>query len=70
MEERNGDMKKYYEYFDRRFHTIVTMMLLKINSAACQLVVRFRILERIYIRSYIFVTIGTVGRPFRVKTYH
>jgi hypothetical protein len=30
----------------------------------------FRILERISIRSYIFVTVGTVERPFPVKTYH
>jgi len=32
--------------------------------------VRFRILERISIRSYIFVAVGMVERPFPVKTYH
>ena len=32
--------------------------------------VRFRILERISIRSYILVTVGTVERPLPVKTYH
>ncbi len=31
---------------------------------------RFRILERIFILSYIFVTLGTVERPFPAKTYH
>ena len=32
--------------------------------------VRFRILERIPIRFYIFVTVGTVERPFQAKMYH
>ena len=32
--------------------------------------VRFRILERISIRSYIFVIVGTVERPFPVKAHH
>ncbi len=31
--------------------------------------VPFRFLERISIRSYIFVTVGTVERPFPAKTY-
>ena len=30
----------------------------------------FGILERIPIRSYVFATVGTVERPFPVKTYH
>jgi hypothetical protein len=33
-------------------------------------VVRFGILERISIRSYVFETVGTVERPFPAKTYH
>jgi hypothetical protein len=33
-------------------------------------VVRFGILERISIRSYVFATVGTVERPFPAKTYH
>jgi hypothetical protein len=31
MEEYIGDIKKYYDCFDRRFHSIVTLLLLKIN---------------------------------------
>ena len=33
------------------------------------IVVRFGILERISIRSYVFATVGTVERPFPAKTY-
>ena len=33
-------------------------------------VVRFGILERISIRSYVFATVGTVERPFPAKTHH
>jgi hypothetical protein len=32
--------------------------------------VGLRILERMEIRSKIFVTVGTVERPFPVKTFH
>jgi len=33
-------------------------------------VVRFGILERISIRSYVFARVGTVERPFPAKKYH
>jgi len=35
-----------------------------------RVVVRFGILERISIRSYVFASVGTVERPFPAKTYH
>ena len=37
MEEYIRDMKKYYDCFDRRFHSIVTLLLLKINFVRCDI---------------------------------